>query len=245
MSKKKIIIKPVKDKGDKSTIKTEEHLPNIPFLALFSGKTGCGKTTNLVNFLASNDFLRPYFKPRNIYIFSPLINDFKMEGLIKSLDIPDLNIFQELDMELLNNLYDTLAEQFEDEIYKFDKAFPKLVLIDDFGFSTNMRKRGGENAISRFFCNCRKHLISLVCVNQHYVQNLPVQRSNMNYAMIFNTSDKNLDLIAEENSYLSSKKEFKKMFRENVKEKHDFIIINYFNTREEGLYLNKNFEKIA
>ena len=85
----------------------------------------------------------------------------------------------------------------------------------------------------------------MVCVNQHYVQNLPVQRSNMNYAMIFNTSDKNLDLIAEENSYLSSKKEFKKMFRENVKEKHDFIIINYFNTREEGLYLNKNFEKIA
>ena len=126
MSKKKIIIK-----GDKSTIKTEEHLPNIPFLALFSGKTGCGKTTNLVNFLASNDFLRPYFKPRNIYIFSPLINDFKMEGLIKSLDIPDLNIFTELDMELLNNLYDTLAEQFEDEIYKFDKAFPKFAIVEN------------------------------------------------------------------------------------------------------------------
>jgi hypothetical protein len=237
--------KRIKDKGDKNTIKTpEKHLPNIPFLGIISGKTGSGKTTNLVNLIGSKDHLRKYFKPQNCYIFSPLINDYKMDGLISSMKIPDLNIFQDLDAELLDSLYDTLAEQYADEMLNFDKVEPKLILIDDFGYNSLMRKRE-NNVISRFFSNCRKHLISLFVVNQHYVQNLPVCRSNANYLMIFNTNDKNLDVISDENNYLSSKKEFKKKMRENLIENHDFIIINYFNTRDEGLYLNKDFEKIA
>jgi len=34
------------------------------------------------------------------------------------------------------------------------------------------------------------------------------------------------------------------MFRDNVKEKHDFLVINYSNSSKE-IYLNKDFEVIT
>ena len=61
--------------------------------------------------------------------------------------------------------------------------------------------------------------------------------------VIFNTSNKELELIEAENNFLDDKKSFIKMFRDNVKNKHDFLAINYSNEYEE-LYLDKNFEVI-
>ena len=54
-------------------------------------------------------------------------------------------------------------------------------------------------------------------------------------------SDRQLDIMTEHYNYLESKKEFKSLFRSNVKENHDMMVVNFSNNRKTGLYLNKNF----
>ena len=58
-------------------------------------------------------------------------------------------------------------------------------------------------------------------------------------------SDRQLDLLTEHYNYMNTKRDFKNLFRDNVKEGHDFMVINFSNSREKGLYLDKNFKKIA
>ena len=92
--------------------------------------------------------------------------------------------------------------------------------------------------------NGRKHNISIICTSQQYTHFSVGQRCNASGLVLFNMSDRQLDTIADEHSYIG-KKEFKNLVRDNVKERHDCIIVNYSNSRDEGLYLNKFFEKIA
>ena len=61
--------------------------------------------------------------------------------------------------------------------------------------------------------------------------------------MLYNTSLRQLDSIMEEHNYLPNKKMFISMFREHVKSKTDFLLINHDNTPE-NLYLDTNFEPI-
>ena len=68
-------------------------------------------------------------------------------------------------------------------------------------------------------------------------------RENMTMGVFFNCSDKQLDLITEDINYLTTKKLFKKKFRESTSEKHSFFVVNFSNDKDE-MYLNKNFEPI-
>jgi hypothetical protein len=58
-------------------------------------------------------------------------------------------------------------------------------------------------------------------------------------------NDRQMDFITEENNYLNNKKEFKSLLKGQLKERHDFVAINYSNSRQKGIYLDKNFMKIA
>ena len=62
--------------------------------------------------------------------------------------------------------------------------------------------------------------------------------------IIFQTNNKELSVIEEEHNYLEDKKTFMKLFRENVKERHDFFVINYSNKHSE-MYMNRDFEIIS
>jgi len=240
---KKLEFRRVKDKSDKYATK-KDIIFNIPFRLCIVGRTGAGKTSGLCSLLLDENFYKKDFEGRNIYLFSPMVNDFKMEQLVKSKDIPDLNIFQELDEQLLGALYDNLTEQFELENMKFEKVFNKLIILDDLSFDGSLRK-GLFNNVNRIFCNGRKHNISIIITSQFYTHISPVCRSNASGLILYNMSDRQLDNVSDENNYLKNKKEFKKLFRHNVIEKHDFMIINYSNSRQEGLYLNNNFKKIG
>ena len=88
-------------------------------------------------------------------------------------------------------------------------------------------------------------MISVITTAQAYTQiakNIRLQASAM---IIFQTSNKELEILETENNYLrGGKKAFYKMFRDNVKEKHDFLCINYSNNYDE-MYLDKNFRPLA
>ena len=88
-------------------------LPNVRFFGLLVGKTGCGKTNLLINLLLNPEFgYDKIFKGENMYIFSGSLNsDEKIKKLIEVKEIPDENLYDAVDDDELNRLYDKLEEQ--------------------------------------------------------------------------------------------------------------------------------------
>ena len=231
----------VKDKTDDFTT-DKGILDNIPFRMLLCGKSGCSKTSKLCNLLLLPNFYGNDFHGNDIYIVSPLKNDEKIKLLIKQKDIPMENIYTEYDDEALNEIYDEITEEFEERVSEGKKPYPKLVILDDISFSGGL-KQGRYNATNRFFMNSRKHLCSIIATSQKYSQISTEQRSNASSCILFNTSMKELDLIETDCNMMKTRKAFINMFRDNVKERMDYMIVNFSNDNE-NLYLNKNFEKI-
>ena len=91
--------------------------------------------------------------------------------------------------------------------------------------------------------NGRKQMVSILLTTQFYHHILNSVRQNASFIMLYNTSLRQLDSIMEEHNFLPTKKMFISMFRQEVKKKTDFIVINHDN-EPENMYLDKNFEPI-
>ncbi len=233
----------VKDKTDKHAKKFDT-IFDLPLRMIISGNSGSGKTNFAVNILLNKNY--PYssiFSGEDIIIISPTPKeDFKLNLIIEEKEIPEENIFDELDDDILNDLYESLIDEYKEAIQEKEQPRHKIILIDDFGFSGGMSNKR-FNTVSKIFCNGRKFLISCMVLLQKYTQATSNIRSNSSAIVVFNTSNSELEQIEKENNYLKTKKDFVNMFRENLKEKHDCLIINYSNNFK-NLYLNKNFEPL-
>lgn len=243
---KKIQLKRFRDKTDKFVVKKSNGMFDLPARVMICGSSGSGKTQMLLSLLLSDDAYLKDFKGENIYIWSPMVNDMKLEYLVDKKKIPALNIFTEYDENLLSQLYDTLCEQTETEKQVDEMPTQKLIVFDDVGFSGGMAsKKQSNNIISKLMCNSRKHSISVFSVLQDYFQMNKTSRLNLTGVVLFNCNNRTLESVEIEHNYLKDKNTFKEMVRDNLNERHDFIVINYSNTRAQGLYLNKDFEKIG
>mgnify|MGYP001200836126 FL=1 len=238
----KLKILKVKDKSDKHG-KDIPVLFSLPMRLLLIGKSGSGKSNLLINLLANEKF--PYdklFDGDRIFIFSPsLRGDEKLKTLIKYKEIPDSNLFEEYSDELLLELYEELVDDVSERLEENEKVEPALIILDDLSFSGRLANR--FNALSKLYCNSRKFQISIITLAQAYTQvakNIRLQATGM---IIFNTNNKELGTIEDENNFLKSKKAFYNMFRSVVIERTDFLAINYSNNFKD-LYLDKNFNFI-
>jgi len=237
--------KPLKVKDNTDSFATDiPILFNLSFRLLINGRSGSGKSNMLVNLLLNDNY--PYknlFDGDNIYLFSPeILGDRKLSILKEELDIDDSNCFEELDDELLDDLYDGLVEDYKEKISDKEKPNNVLIVIDDFSSSGAMSSKR-FNKVGKIFCNGRKFLISIVVLQQSYLHTNKTIRENATGLILFNTSQKALETIEADNNYLKSKKQFLNMFRDNVKEARDFLVINYSNPFKE-LYLDSSFEPI-
>ncbi len=240
--KKHSILK-VKDNSDNYG-KEKGMLFDLPFKLLITAKSGSGGTTLITNFLLNPAFYKGDFDKNDVVIISPsLNNDEKLKVIAETLDLPDENLMLDYDEDVVKGLYDMWEEEYEERIEMGMRPKPKLIIMDDLGFSNKLRdKRMGQ--ISRIACNGRHINLSLIVKTQVYSQASPTLRSNLNGLIIFDTSKKNLDIIAEENNYIFKKdSEFVSLFREEVQNKRDFIVINYSNDKK-NMILNKDFEPI-
>jgi len=235
----------IKDTSDKLINVDKDQLFNLPMRLMIVGKSGSGKTSALVSLLLDKRYYNKDFKGDNIYIFSPMQNDHKMELLIDKKSIPMINIYNQFDDDILNELYNNLVEQFKTEKeLKKKKISNKLVILDDLSFDGSLRN-GNYNSVARLMMNGRKHGISVIVTAQYMSHILPSCRFNANSLILFNMNEKELDLVADEQNYSGMpKRKFKDLIRSQLNEAHDHIIINYTNNRKCGIYLNSNFEKI-
>mgnify|MGYP003637156500 CR=1 FL=1 len=243
MSKKLKLYKMI-DKTDSNTTE-KDIIDNVPFRMILCGRSGLGKTSLIGGLLLLPNFYKNDFLGERIFLFSPMKNDYKMSVIVKEKDIPEDNIFTEYDDDVLNALYDSLVDEYEDNLeegVKDKKKLNSLIILDDMSFDGSL-KSGMYNAINRVFMNGRKHLISIQISSQKYSQISTGQRSNATSIFFYNSSMKERELFEADNNYLQSKKQFFKMLDDNLKGKRDWIYVNYSNEKDK-FYLDKDFNVI-
>ena len=201
-----------------------------------------GKSSIIVNLVCRDEFYNKDFKGENIYIISPSIeNDLKLKKMIEVKDIPDHNLFTEYDEGLLEELYNMLAEDYKNSVDSGETPTNKLIIFDDMSYSGALKNKT-HGIISKLFCNGRHILVSTLLTSQKYSDLLTTCRENLNGAVLFSCSNKQLDLIEQDHNFLKNKKDFNNMFRDATKEKHSFFVVNY--TNGEDLYQDSNFNFI-
>lgn len=241
MSCSKNKIQRLKDKSDNNVI-DKGLIDDIPMRCLLVGQSGLGKTNFLANMILKDSWYNRNFYGDDIYIFSPLKNDNKMNTIISQKEIPEENVFTEFDEEILKEIYDLSVSEFEERTNAKKRIYNKLIILDDLSYSGVLRaKQMGQ--INRVFCNGRKHNISIIITSQKYTQISPVQRSNFTSAVLYNTANSQVESIEMDVNFLKSRKSFKNMFRDNVVQKRDFLYVCFSNEKK-NIYLNSDFKVI-
>ena len=242
MSKSYKILK-VRDKND--TYYTPiERLFDIPFKILINGKSQLsGKTTIILNLLLNPVFgYDKLFDGDDIHIISNNKLDNKLAMMCDKLDIPDDNR-QEFDEDYLEVLYNDIEEEFMESVAEGSKPKNKLIIYDDCGYSGSLRSYNKGNIIDKMICNGRHLNLSQIYTSQRFSQCSTCLRTNLTGAIMFSTSMKELELIAEDFNYTENKKQFIKMFRKETKEPRSFMVINFSNKPAE-MYLDTEFNPI-
>lgn len=241
--KSKYSILKVRDKNDKYYTPVDK-LFDIPFRVLINGKSQLsGKTTVILNMLLNPAFgYDKMFEGDDIYIVSNNKLDNKLSMMADKLDIPEDNRF-EYDEDYLEILYEDLEEQFLDETSEGGKPQNRLIIFDDCGYSGSLKNKQ-SGIISKMICNGRHLCLSQIYTSQRFSQVSTTLRTNLTGAILFNTSMKELEMITEDLNYMSTKKDFVKIFRQTTKIPRTFLVVNFSNPPQE-MYMNSEFEPIA
>lgn len=235
--KKQILV--MKDSSD-SRVKKKPLIFDVPFRLAIVGGSGSGKTSLLSLLLIDpkKEFYNNLWLGENVYIFSGSYKtDFKVKKIVEVLAVPDSNIFTEYDDDILNLLY----EQIEERIQQKDYAH-SLFIFDDLSYSSEIRSKR-NNALGRLYQNGRKNLVSSIFISQKYSSILPAVRVNLSGLILYQVPQSELEQVAKDHNFLKKNRDFYSLFRSNVKERHEAMIINYSNKFSE-LYLDNNFVPI-
>ena len=233
----------VKDTADKHYTKFTNGLFNIPFRVLIVGGTMGGKSNFVVNLLLQNNMYNEYFDGTDIYIISPSIeNDEKIQHIITAKDIAPENIFNMYDDQILMELYSIIELKYNESIKNKEKVKNSLIIMDDCGFSGNLRAKNKGSAINKIFMNGRHINLSCIVCNQYYSQVAPAIRANSSGIVLFSLSQKQVKLVEDDHCYINTKK-FQEIYNKATEMPHSFFIINYSMPKSE-MYLDKNFKPI-
>lgn len=240
---KTLSIYKVKDEADKYYTK-KDLIFDIPFRLLIVGKSQLsGKSNILVNLLLRDEFYNKDFNGENIFLVSPSIkNDEKIKKIIKIKEIPEENLFTEYDEDVLKELYKMLEEEYEEAVANKETPQNKLIIFDDMSYNGDLKAKK-HGIINKIFSNGRHINLSIITTAQKYSDLLTASRENCNGCILFNCSNRQLEMIEADHNFLETKKEFMKMFRNVMNEKHAFLVVNYTNPKEQR-YLDKNFDVI-
>ena len=230
----------IKDKTDNYHVKHK--LFDLPFRLLINGKSQLsGKTTLILNLLLNPEFGYSHlFSGDNIYIVSNNALDQKLKMLAEYKEIPEQNIMGYNENDLLK-LYEEIEEKVEKELND-NEVQQRLIIFDDCGYTSNLKK--AFNVMTKLISNGRHLLLSQIYSLQRFSMASTTIRSNITGAILFNTSMKELELIAEDYNYLDNKRDFIKLFRENTNDDdgRGFLVVNF--TNPDGLYMNRDFKTI-
>jgi len=217
---------------------------DLPLKLIVIGRSQlAGKTNFLGNILLRKEYYLNDFEGENIFIVSPSTSvDRKLQAIIEHKEIPAMNILPDYDEEVLGALYELMKSDYEEAVAAKKKVPNKLVIFDDMSFGGQLKSKH-HGVIAKLFCNGRHINCSTIVTAQKYSDILTTCRENTTGAVLFSSTDKQLDLISDDHNYLNSKTEFKRMFKDATKAKHSFLVVNYSNDPEQR-YLDSEFQPI-
>lgn len=220
---------------------------DLPMRLLIIGKSQLSGKTNTVGNLVlrpfgqedaeGKQFYKDDFSGDDIYIVCPsTLVDHKWRSIVKGKLIPPSNIFESYDEIELEKLYDKLEKE------HYDNPRHKLVIFDDVSFSGDLKHKM-NGVMSKFACNSRHFLISIIVTAQKYSDVSTALRENATGMMLYACSQKQMDLIYNDIGECA-KNEFMTMFRKCTHQKHSCMIVNYSNDPSER-FLNQYFQHIT
>ena len=233
------------DKTDNFTTKKGNNLFDLSFRLLLIARSGQGKSSILGNLLLKKNGYRNDFEPEKIFIFSgSLKGDAKLKTITEELDVPDENLFDGYDDDMISVVYDMLVEDFcelVDDGETRPKKLNSLIIFDDLAFTDAFKSQSKENMIKKIFMNGRKFNISVIVISQKYTSVGTILRENMTGLMIGQSSGKQLASLEADHNYLKTKKEFIEIYRKATNEPFGMFVINFSKPQ---LYFNKNFKPL-
>ena len=241
---KKIQILKVKDDAEKYYTKKSQIFDLPMKIAVIGASQRSGKTNWIINALGRDSLYGKDFEPENIYIFSPSLNSSKWKKFIEAKDVPEENLFSDLDEAVLETLYEDVEDEYNNAIDEKKRPANKIVIFDDLGFGGAMRGRSKFGIVDKLVMNGRHFNLSSAFLIQSYKQISPDVRGNLSGLVVFNLSTRELESIVHEHNYLENSKSFFKMFRKTTKKKHSNFIINYSNDPKD-LYMDMNFMPVT
>jgi len=234
----------VKDKAETYYTK-KDIIFDLPMRLLIVGKSQfSGKSNLLVNLICRDEYYNKDFAGEDIFLVSPSIySDAKLEKLVNVKNIPETNLMEEYDEEVLIALYDLLEKEYKENVADRVRPTNKLIVFDDCSFSGVFKKKI-NGIVSKIFSNGRHINLSVIITSQKYSDLSTSSRENASGAIFFDCSNKQLDLIeADHNRLLHGKKAFLEMFREVLQEPYSFLVVNYSNPKE-NRYMDKDFSPV-
>jgi hypothetical protein len=203
-----------------------------------------GKSNLLVNLLLRDEYYNKDFSGDNIYIVSPSVDtDDKLKKLVDVKEIPEENIMTDFDEDVIMELYKILEEEYREAVDNGEKPTNKLIVFDDISYKGDLKKKK-NGVVAKIFSNGRHINVSCIITAQKYSDITTSARENCNGAIFFDMSNKQLELVEADVNYTGTKKNFMKMFRDNIGAKHSFIVVNFTNDKDKR-YLNEYFQPIS
>jgi len=240
MSLKKYEILRIRDKTD-SYYQEVPQLFDLPAKIIINGPSHrSGKTTAMLNILSNPKFgYDKIFKGKNIFIVSNNKLDNKIKLFQEVKKIPDQNIFR-YDEDKLEILYEMLEDEFIESVSDNNKPEHKVICFDDVAFSGALKKNNGTGIISKIVMNGRHALISSIFLTQKWSLISTAVRTNITGALLFSTTSKEAELIADDLNVLPKRQDFIKLYRSTTKNKNSFLVVNFSNSIDQ-MYLDTNF----
>jgi hypothetical protein len=230
----------MKDKTDKYAM-IKEKISNLPFRTLVIGKTGSGKSGILGNLLLRKEFYRDDFSPDNIYIFSGSKGDKKVETIMTELDISETQLFLSFDEEMMRVIYDISVNEYNEDVSNGVKPKNVLFVFDDLSYTNRMNKPTKDSILEKIFSNGRKYLISTITISQKLSSLSTNCREQCSSLILFQSSNKQLELLDNDMRYGMTKKSFMKMVQEHTKNRFSFIVFMF---DKPFIYHDDNFNPI-
>ena len=95
--------------------------------------------------------------------------------------------------------------------------------------------------MDRILCNGRKFLISTITLNQRITQLSTNAREQCSAVLLWKSTNKQLETSEATFNYLTDKKRYYEMIRENTMGPHDFIVMDF---GKKDIYRDMNFNPI-
>lgn len=170
-----------------------DNIPSHPYRCLFTGTTGSGKTTNMINLLIEPKFLKDFYD--TIYVFSPNCRTEVEFMEIQKHNRGNVIMTERFEETEVDNIFQNMIKQAKK--YRNDRSMmPRVLLfIDDFAGHKEVMN---SSLLIRIFFMSRKYSCSTWISSQRYKCVPANLRVNTEYHVIYEQSSTQTLLIGEE-----------------------------------------------